>query len=116
MSQQCVRGAYEFSYLNSDKFADRALILDGMPAILNQSFGETPAILPRAIILDEIHKYRQWKTMLKGYFDRFGDQVHFIVTGSAKLNVYRRGGDNMMGRYFNYRIHPLSWRHFLVQI
>ncbi len=45
---------------------------------------------------------------VKGYFDRYGDQVHFIVTGSAKLNVYRRGGDSMMGRYFNYRTHPLS--------
>ncbi len=108
LSRQCVEENYEFNYLTWDNFADRALILDGMPAILAQSFGETAAVKPRAIILDEIHKYRQWKTLLKGYFDKYGDQTHFIVTGSAKLNVHRRGGDSMMGRYFNYRIHPLS--------
>ncbi len=109
LSKQCLQD-YQYIYLNWDNIRDKALILAGMEAILTSSFGETAAVQPRAIIFDEIHKYRQWKTLLKGYFDSYGDKIHFIVTGSAKLNVYRRGGDSMMGRYFNYRIHPLSVR------
>jgi predicted AAA+ superfamily ATPase len=31
-----------------------------------------------------------------------------LVTGSARLDYYRRGGDSLAGRYFSYRLHPLS--------
>jgi uncharacterized protein len=107
LSKQCLQN-YQFHYLNWDNVVDKALILAGMEEIIARSFGETAAAEPRAIIFDELHKYRQWKTLLKGYFDSYGDRLHFIITGSAKLNVFRRGGDSMMGRYFTYRIHPLS--------
>jgi hypothetical protein len=30
------------------------------------------------------------------------------VTGSARLDYYRRGGDSLQGRYFFHRLHPLS--------
>ncbi len=99
---------YQSYYLNWDNVTDKALILEGMEAISTKAFMDTAATKPRAIIFDEIQKYRQWKTLLKGYFDGYEDKLHMLVTGSAKLNVYRRGGDSMMGRYFAYRIHPLS--------
>lgn len=99
---------FESLYLNWDSLQDRALFLSGMDKIYDKAFGQHIALKPRAIIFDEIHKYRQWKTLLKGYFDTFKDKVHFIITGSAKLNIYRCGGDSMMGRYFSYRIHPFS--------
>lgn len=60
------------------------------------------------IILDEIHKNRKWKTLIKGYWDKFKDKYKFLVTGSARLNVFRRGGDSLQGRYHNYRLHPFS--------
>lgn len=107
LSKQCLKD-YQFYYLNWDNVGDKALILESMEAIITRAFRETAATKPRAIIFDEIHKYRQWKTLLKGYFDGYGDKLHLLVTGSAKLNGYRRGGDSMMGRYFAYRIHPLS--------
>lgn len=115
LSKQAVTD-YQFKYFNWDNLADKATILAGIEAIMTQSFGEIASSRPKAIIFDEIHKYRQWKNMLKGYFDSYGDKIHFIVTGSAKLNIYRRGGDSMMGRYFPYRIHPFSVRECLQQL
>jgi len=60
------------------------------------------------VIFDEIHKYRKWKLFLKGFFDTYEERSRIVVTGSTKLDVYRRGGDSLMGRYFLYRMHPLS--------
>ena len=52
------------------------------------------------VAVDEIHKYRRWKGFLKGFYDTYGERVRVIVTGSSRLDVYRRGGDSLMGRYF----------------
>ncbi len=60
------------------------------------------------LIFDEIHKYGKWKNFLKGFFDTYEKKSKVIVSGSARLNVYKRGGDSLMGRYFFYRVHPLS--------
>lgn len=59
-------------------------------------------------IFDEIHKYRPWRNYLKGLWDarRPGQQI--LVTGSARLDLYRRGGDSLQGRYHLLRLHPLS--------
>ncbi len=63
---------------------------------------------PPVVVFDEIHKYSRWRTFLKGFFDTYGDRVRILVTGSSRLDVYRRGGDSLMGRYFPYRMHPFS--------
>lgn len=60
------------------------------------------------IILDELHKYARWKSWLKGVYDTSKTRHKFIVTGSARMDVYRRGGDSMLGRYHLWRLHPLS--------
>jgi predicted AAA+ superfamily ATPase len=60
------------------------------------------------IILDEIHKYRQWRSLVKGLYDLNKDQIKFIVTGSARLDHFRKGGDSLFGRYRYYRLHPLT--------
>ena len=44
------------------------------------------------IILDELHKYARWKSWLKGVYDTSKTRHKFIVTGSARMDVYRRGG------------------------
>ena len=31
-----------------------------------------------------------------------------MITGSARLDLYRKGGDSMQGRYHYYRLHPFS--------
>ncbi|MDD5226766.1 MAG: ATP-binding protein [Candidatus Omnitrophica bacterium] len=60
------------------------------------------------IAFDEIHKDRRWKSKLKGLYDLYRKKVRFIVTGSARLDFYRKSGDSLQGRYFPYRLHPFS--------
>jgi uncharacterized protein len=67
-----------------------------------------PGGAPALVVLDEIHKWRGWKGWLKGEFDRHRETARFLVTGSARLDVYRRGGDSLQGRYHHYRLHPVS--------
>lgn len=60
------------------------------------------------MILDEIHKKKGWQSLVKGIWDTWKDQQHFLITGSARLNIFRKGGDSMLGRYHYYRIHPYT--------
>jgi predicted AAA+ superfamily ATPase len=60
------------------------------------------------IVLDEVHKSRGWQSMVKGFYDTLKNRHQFLVTGSARLDHYRRGGDSLLGRYHYYRMHPIS--------
>jgi len=60
------------------------------------------------ILFDEIHKDKKWKSKIKGIYDKYRDQFCFLVTGSAKLELYRKGSDSLLGRYIPYRLHPFS--------
>jgi predicted AAA+ superfamily ATPase len=60
------------------------------------------------IIFDEIHKFARWRNLVKGFFDKLKDVHQFLVTGSARLDYYRKGGDSLLGRYHYYRMHPLT--------
>lgn len=60
------------------------------------------------IIFDELHKYGKWRNWIKGLYDTRRSKQNFIVTGSARLDVYRRGGDSLQGRYHYWRLHPFS--------
>lgn len=62
----------------------------------------------KIVILDEIHKYKKWRNLVKGLYDSQKGNKSFIVTGSARLDYYRKGGDSLFGRYFYYRLHPFS--------
>ena len=96
------------TYANWDNVDDREHILAG-PASLVERFKLNRLSTPPPVALfDELHKYPRWKQFLKGFFDTYADQVRIIVTGSSRMDVYRRGGDSLMGRYFLYRMHPFS--------
>ncbi|MBI2339523.1 MAG: ATP-binding protein [Deltaproteobacteria bacterium] len=59
-------------------------------------------------VFDEIHKYKGWRNYLKGLYDTMEPRRQILVTGSARLDFYRRGGDSLQGRYHYFRLHPLS--------
>lgn len=100
-------------YFNWDKLSDRMKILEGSDAIA-QAIGLHELMeKPPLVIFDEIHKYPDWKNFLKGFYDTYPHQVKIIVTGSARLDVFKKGGDSLMGRYFYYRYHPLSIREII---
>ena len=73
--------------------------------------------LPSAslVIFDEIHKYRSWRNYLKGIYDLSGKERQILVTGSARLDLYRFGGDSLQGRYHYLRLHPLSVAELKIQ-
>ncbi|MDI6757426.1 MAG: AAA family ATPase [Endomicrobiia bacterium] len=60
------------------------------------------------LVFDEIHKYKSWRNYLKGLYDVRRGQIKILVTGSARLDFYRFGGDSLQGRYHFLRLHPLS--------
>ncbi len=64
--------------------------------------------IEQLIVLDEIHKYRHWRNTIKGLYDQFRKTKKILVTGSARLDFYRFGGDSLQGRYHYWRLHPLS--------
>ncbi|MBM4184454.1 MAG: ATP-binding protein [Gemmatimonadetes bacterium] len=66
-------------------------------------------------VFDEIHKYRRWRNYLKGVYDEFGATHRILVTGSARLDLYRFGGDSLQGRYHFLRLHPLSFAELRAQ-
>jgi len=89
---------------------------DGHPAYLNwdSEFDKRkiknrdwPATEP-LIILDEVHKFKNWRNMVKGFYDTLKNSHSFLVTGSARLDHFRKGGDSLLGRYHYYRLHPYS--------
>lgn len=88
-------------YLNWDVPNDRRILLD-------------QAWSPRAglVILDEIHKMRDWKAYLKGAYDGRPQGQALLVTGSARLDTFRQSGESLAGRYFALRLHPLSVREW----
>ena len=98
LARNLVGPAFQSSaYFNWDNRQDRRQILD-------LSFPTNAEL----IILDEIHKYRTWKNLIKGEYDVNKGQRKYLITGSARLNVYRRGGDSLQGRYHYHTLHPFS--------
>ncbi len=95
-------------YFNWDNPAEKLLFIEAPNALAKQAgLDELLEEVP-ILVFDEIHKFGKWKNFLKGFFDKYEKKTHIIVTGSARLNIYKKGGDSLMGRYFYYRIHPLS--------
>jgi predicted AAA+ superfamily ATPase len=60
------------------------------------------------LIFDEIHKFKKWKNLVKGIYDTHKEKYKILVTGSARLNIYRKSGDSLQGRYHYYTLHPFS--------
>lgn len=87
------------AYLNWDHDEHRQRLLRGeLPS------GE------KIVLFDEIHKFARWRNLVKGLYDTQKSELSILVTGSARLDYYRKGGDSLQGRYHYYRLHPLSLR------
>jgi len=94
LSKQLKQSYY---YLNYDSSSDRKIVSS------QQWDRDVPLV-----ILDEIHKMKKWKSWIKGIYDTEGVRPQLLLTGSARLDVYRKGGDSLAGRHFSYRLHPFT--------
>jgi predicted AAA+ superfamily ATPase len=86
-----------FAYLNYDSASDRNII--------NSLEWDRDV---RLVIFDELHKMKNWKSWIKGIYDTENIPPSLLVTGSARIATMKKGGDSLAGRYFSYRLHPLS--------
>lgn len=87
----------EFDYFNFDNIDDRV-------SLHEKSWDRSKPL----IIFDELHKLKNWKSWLKGIYDTEGIPPSIVVTGSAKLDTYKKVGDSLAGRFFQFRMHPLD--------
>jgi predicted AAA+ superfamily ATPase len=104
LSRQLVEELAGAQYLNYDVAAHRAVMLA-------QSWRQSAPLL----VLDEIHKMRDWKNWLKGVVDGRAPEQQLLVTGSARMDTFRQSGESLAGRYFRLRLHPLSVREWSEQ-
>ena len=88
--------------LNWDIAADRRVMLD-------QSWSPTA----RLVVFDELHKMAGWKAWLKGLFDGRWEGQALLVTGSARLDTFRQSGESLAGRYFSWRLHPVTVKEWV---
>ena len=104
MAKSMLRQRQTGAYHNWDEVTfRRQWVKDPRTSLPTGGEGHTPLV-----VYDEIHKAKAWKRSLKGVFDTLVRPVDILVTGSARLNVYRRGGDSLVGRYLHFRLHPFS--------
>ena len=92
-------------YLNWDIINDQNRLLKN-PYFFEEADRE-PA-KPLLVVLDEIHKYARWKNYLKGAYDGYHRDFRFLVTGSGRLDLFKKGGDSLLGRYLTAPLFPLS--------
>ena len=88
---------FSFDYFNYDSSENRL-------ALKRQSWDRHKKL----IIFDELHKMNGWKRWLKGIYDTQGIPPEMLVTGSARLDIHKKVGDSLAGRYFQFRLHPLD--------
>ena len=80
-----------FRYLDWDDTQDRMSIIQGQQHVVDRIGRRANQI----IIFDELHKYADWKNFIKGFFDKYHELGwKIIVTGSSRLDAYRKGGDS----------------------
>lgn len=92
-------------YFNYDLPADKVRLAD------TPSFFETvdrTAGQPPLVVLDEIHKFSDWKNYLKGVYDGHADEFLFLITGSGRLDLWTNAGDALAGRFLRFRVFPFT--------
>jgi predicted AAA+ superfamily ATPase len=105
LSRQLLTDKDSFQYLNWDISSDRRILQDG-------SWSQEVPLL----IFDEIHKMPNWKIWLKGIADSRLAQItntdsqaqKILIAGSARMDTFRQSGESLAGRYFSWRLHPIS--------
>ena len=93
----------DYQYINYDLAEHRLLLRE-------KSWDRRKAL----VIFDELHKMADWKAWLKGIYDVEGMPPAMLVTGSARLTAFRKTGDSLAGRHFQFRLHPLDLKEALI--
>ncbi|MDD2685921.1 MAG: ATP-binding protein [Gallionella sp.] len=104
LSRQLMQSFDRAQYLNWDVLADRMVLQ-------RQTWNPRAGLL----VMDEIHKMPNWKGWLKGVADGRPAGQALLVTGSARMDTFPQAGDSLAGRYFSFRLHPISVKEWCQQ-
>ncbi len=99
LAKELIKAFTRPQYLNYDNVEDARIIR-------NQTWSTNANFL----VLDEVHKMTGWKGFVKGIYDTRPEGQSILITGSARLDTFRQTGESLAGRYFSYRLHPISVR------
>lgn len=113
ISKNCQALTDNHVYLNWDFDDDQILILEGPQKIIERFNLDIAGKTKKILAFDKIHKYPKWRNYIKGLYDKYGDTIHILVSGSANFEIFRVTGDSLMGRYLPYHIHPFSVRELI---
>ncbi|MFH1772282.1 MAG: ATP-binding protein [Candidatus Omnitrophota bacterium] len=105
LSKEIIKNYPNNIYFNWDIIPNKKMLIDN-PTFFEQ-LNRVDSSRP-LIVLDEIHKYVNWKNYLKSIYDQFKDEYLFLVSGSGRLDVYQKGGDSLAGRYFIFHLFPFT--------
>lgn len=94
-----------FDYLNFDSAEDRR-------QLMRKQWNRSADL----VIFDELHKMKKWKSWIKGVYDTEKRPPALLVTGSARLDTYKKGGDSLAGRHFTFRLHPFTVKELSGQV
>lgn len=104
-AKQILKNQPQGLYVNWDIFTDQKRIIQEPYFFQNENRDLNNKYL---VVFDEIHKYKKWKNYLKGCYDGFGSEFNFMVTGSGRLDLFKKGGDSLFGRYFAIKLFPFT--------
>ena len=93
------------AYFNWDIIDNRKTLIDDPYFFQSMDLKDKTRPL---VVLDEIHKYRHWKDYLKGVYDKFHDGYVFAILGSGRLDISKRAGDAMTGRFLEMHLFPFT--------
>jgi uncharacterized protein len=105
LARRCQEKYAQSLYFNWDTIPDQKKLLKD-PYFFEKE--NRDARQPFLVVWDEIHKYARWRNYLKGAYDRFQNDFRFLVTGSGRLELFKKGGDSLLGRYLGLPLHPLT--------
>lgn len=105
LAREIQKGHRQSTYLNWDILThQRRLVKD--PYFFEHENRDPD--LPFLVVFDDIHKYARWKSYLKGCFDGFHEEFQFLVTGSGRLDLFKKGGESLLGRYVALPLFPFT--------
>jgi len=110
--RQCGKTTIAMQKLEAEKCAELYFNWDDKD--VKKRYRDNEAFLPRTglkikkwVCFDEIHKMPKWKNILKGVFDTREKEYNFIITGSARLDAFRKSGDSLASISFLFKLNPI---------
>lgn len=80
-------------------------------------YGDRPLSPKPLVFVDEIHKVRGWRDLIKGAYDQLGPFLRFVASGSSAFKLRKQDkGDSLAGRAVWLNLFPVSFREWVATL